>query len=129
MTVTTFKVAEVLNDTTVAINAGLHHGIEVGMKFILIGIGKDIVDPETQENLGPLELVRGRVTVTHVQERICTAESNQQSKVPGRKRIITRPNSPFSAMLGAGREEIEEDVTYEVKHLDGVKIGDIAKRY
>jgi hypothetical protein len=54
----------------VVINHGSRQGVKVGDQFVVFGIGPHIADPDTGEDLGILERVRGRGEVVHVQEHL-----------------------------------------------------------
>ncbi len=71
-------VAEVIDESTVVINRGSAHNIYEGQKFLIYRLSdKDIIDPETRENLGKLEIARGTGNVTHVQEKMATIHSDR----------------------------------------------------
>ena len=53
-----------------AINRGSRDGIKPGQKYLVFGFGPELRDPDTGENLGRIELVRGRGEVVHVQDHI-----------------------------------------------------------
>lgn len=128
------RVARVIDDYTVILNKGAADGVQRNDKFLIYGVGEDIIDPETGENLGALETVRGTVRVQHLQERVCTVRSNQIVKIPGRKRTIERKSGTGSLSLalgmgGAAREEIEYDGSVEDKELEKPAVGDYARPY
>jgi hypothetical protein len=128
------RVASVIDDYTIILNKGSADGVQRNDKFLIYGVGEDIFDPETGENLGSLETVRGTARVEHLQERICTVRSNQIVKTPGRKRIIehTPRSGSLSLALGMGgnaREEIEYDESIEDKELENPEVGDYARPY
>ena len=76
------SVARVLSSREVAINRGSDHGVKVGMIFkILSQKGSEITDPDTDEELGSVELEKIRVKVTDVQERIAVASTYRSHKV------------------------------------------------
>lgn len=81
------KVASVQDKYTVVVNKGSDHGIAVGSKFLVIGIGDAIVDPDTGEELEKLEIVRGKVVATHVQDKIATMKSDEYEKSSDVKEI------------------------------------------
>lgn len=49
--------------------------VKEGMKFIIYEEGDLILDPETRAPLEKLELVKGRIEITNVQEKISIGES------------------------------------------------------
>ncbi len=82
------KVLKVVDPYTVVINKGRNGGINQGDKFIIIGLGETIVDPETKEELEKLEIVKGKAEATHVQEKISTLKSCGYGKHPDTKEIV-----------------------------------------
>lgn len=92
----------------VVLNVGKKDGIKEGDKFLLYEIDPNpIIDPITKENLGNLELVKGRGEVTYVQEQICILTSTEKR----------------SGALGSAAALIGETVPF-----DKPKIGDYAKK-
>jgi hypothetical protein len=71
----TGKVAAVVDDTTLVISVGSVDGVHEGMLFAIVAEHQEIHDPDSGESLGKWETVKGRVVVTHVQERMSTARS------------------------------------------------------
>ena len=50
----------VIDEYNVAINRGSEHGVEIDKRFAIYGTTiEDIIDPETGENLGALEIFKG----------------------------------------------------------------------
>lgn len=122
-------VAHVIDEFKVVINRGSDQGVKVGDTYLIYAIGPDLIDPETNESLGPLEIVRGRAVVRHVQEKVATLETIEFDETPGRRKIIKRDgaNSIVALSLGLGqREEIEEGPERSQRPLDAAK-GDLAK--
>jgi len=74
------QVAKVLSPYKVLINLGRINNVKKGMKFVIYEEGEMIKDPATKEDLEKLELVKGYVEVTHVQERMSIAESFETEK-------------------------------------------------
>lgn len=118
------KVVFVIDEQKVAINRGQEDGVQMGDKFLIFRLGEQIVDPDTGDNLGQLEIVIGRARVAHVQDRLSTLESISTKNIPGRKRIIKKTGT--IALLGIGEEEIEENPSTVIQDLDAAQ-GDLAK--
>jgi hypothetical protein len=72
----------------IVINRGLRQGVKPGDRFLVFGIGPHITDPDTGEDLGQLELVRGRGEVVHVQEHLATICTLERRRTRPAKRII-----------------------------------------
>jgi hypothetical protein len=71
------KIVRILDEYTVVINVGRLHGVNEGMPFVIYSPSEeDIKDPDTGKSLGCLEIVKGYVRATHVQENLthCVAE-------------------------------------------------------
>lgn len=122
------KVVSTIDDYRIVINHGSKNGVEVGANYLIFQIGDNIIDPDTGEDLGPLEIVRGRARVTHVQERLATLESSETVVIPGRKRIIKRQAAAgIAALLNMPSvEEIEEGSESHMSEISA-SIGDIAR--
>ena len=69
------KVAAVMDDTTLVLNAGSHMGVKEGMLFDVVAEHQEITDPDTGESLGRWEVAKARVVVTHVQEKMSTVRA------------------------------------------------------
>ena len=122
-------VAQILSPTQVILAAGTKQGVREGMVFVIYELGSEIVDPETSELLGRLELVKGRVRVTHTQEKLSQASTLSRREV----RVIDPLESLTSRFLG--RREVEQTV-YEQLKVDSsvavqndltVRVGDKAR--
>ena len=71
------KVAAIIDDTTLVLNAGLEQGVKEGMGFKVVAQHQAVADPDSGEELGKWEWVKAQVEVIHVQERMCTVRSNR----------------------------------------------------
>lgn len=70
------RVVQILSESQLVLNAGANDGIEINDEFIIYGLGnKNIYDPETNENLGKLEIYRGTGRAIYVQEKMCILEA------------------------------------------------------
>lgn len=77
------KIARIDSHTRVVLADGSRSGVEVGMEFVIYELGEEIFDPETGDSLGQIEHVKGRVVVTHVQERMSFAETKEEKVTVG----------------------------------------------
>ena len=119
----------------VVINQGSRHGVKTGDRFFVFGTGPHIADPDTSEDLGVLELVRGRGEVVHIQEQMATVRSVERRGIRPAKRIIREPATGVSslarALLGDVRSStgvIEEELAPEAEMpFESVQLGDLAK--
>ena len=124
----TGKVARILGDEEVVLNVGSEDGVEEDMEFVIFSESDHIIDPDTGEDLGAIEIVKGRVKVYHVMEKMSLARTlTYQVRVP----------SPYErAFLGMGRLlapdyetrasklEVLEDQVRPLEEDLGVRLGD-----
>lgn len=98
-----FKVVKILDEYNLIINAGRGHGIELNDEFqILDKKGSKVVDPDTNEVIGRLDLVKATVEVTELHEKMCICSS----------RKVINNNSPFANMaLASPLTSISEAIT------------------
>lgn len=128
------KVVKVIDDFTIVINNGDKDGIKQKDIFQIYEFGEEIIDPDTEENLGLLEISKGIAKVEHLQDKITTLSSNNFITV-GFKRIIKENKSNnnlgyFNNFLKyPGKIEEIEEIEPEKKNLPfkNVKVGDYAK--
>lgn len=78
----TLKIVKILDEYNVIINAGTSNGVLVGNEFqILDKKGSPVIDPDTNEEIGYLDLVKATVQVTEVQEKMCVCTSPEYNIV------------------------------------------------
>lgn len=74
-----FKVIKIIDDTTLIINAGSINNIKVGDVMEIHGKSENIYDPETNENLGKIDIVKDSLKITKVYEKMCVCETSYVS--------------------------------------------------
>ena len=128
------KVANIIDEYTIVINKGASQGIKVGANFLIYGIGDEILDPESGESLGNLELVRGIGTAIHVQDKISIIESTKTHKsAPTIRRINKKPNqlNALASLMISRYEHTEtvEEISGETRMIpfEDVKVGDFVR--
>jgi hypothetical protein len=122
------RVAIVVDPYTIVLNVGRNDGITPKQSFLVYGHGPDVTDPETGDNLGPLEIVRGRGQVDHLQDSVCTLVSTMTRNVPGIKKIYRRDRfGGISSYLGNQFDEIEEGASTVTDPFKDATVGDYAR--
>lgn len=117
-------IAKVIDSYDVVINKGSESGIKMDDKFLVYELSEDeIIDPESGDSLGRLEIVKGRGRVIHLQEKIATLRTDKT--FPSTRTI--RRKSPLSTLAMLGSEVVEEQGTPELDPFDDPKVGDKAK--
>lgn len=123
------KLVHISDKFSVVINAGAEKDVKVGMKFLIVGLGDLILDPDTGENLEQLEIVRGRAEVVHVQAKLSTLRSIEVDRQPDTREIkkVTSRNTGIAALIGP-QDVVTESITPSepvLLELKGVKVGDL----
>ncbi|MCK8154417.1 hypothetical protein MYG01_21420 [Citrobacter amalonaticus] len=101
-------------------------------KFLIVELGDSVIDPDTGENLGVLEIVKGEAKIFHIQEKMTTLISNEHIQTPAMEEVIYK-NSRNKTFFGVPVLEQEPSSKIKkqpgkiVKPLVNVKIGDIVK--
>lgn len=112
-------------DQQVVINKGEVNGIKLGDTYLIYQLGEEMFDPETEESLGQLEIVKGKGKVIHVQERISTIESIDRTSP--KKTITKRKNRNPLIHFNDGYEEEVITGEGETVPFHNPKSGDFAK--
>lgn len=111
---------------TVVINKGDDNEVEIGQKFLVVGQGNIIIDPETNEELERLELVRGRVSIEHIQQKISTLKSCEYEKAKDLKEI-KKVTSQGGVTVFGRQNTVTESITpgkRSLKKLNDARVGD-----
>jgi len=123
------KVVKIEDKFTIVANRGSSSGVKEGDKFVVVGIGDVILDPDTGEELGPLEIVRGKVIAIHVQEKISTLKSCDYESSLGKREIkkISSKALGLASIFGPQDTVTESIIPGEdrLKELVGVSVGDV----
>lgn len=78
------KVAQVLSNRQIVINAGRRDGVELGMRFaVLASEPLEIRDPESHEILGKVDREKFRVNVVEVEDRLATCQTYETALTGG----------------------------------------------
>ncbi len=76
------KIARILSTREVALNIGEQNGVALGMLFDIVSeAGLDIRDPDTDKELGSVELPKVRVKVARVYEKLSVASTYRTKRV------------------------------------------------
>ena len=123
------RIVKLVDNNTLVINKGLQDGVTTSDKFLIYGLDEELIDPDSGESLGALEVVRGRGRVTHLQARLATLSTYETVIYPGQKKVIKRDGRGVYSYLQGGPsvEEVEDGPTTEVVEFKNAQVGDYAK--
>lgn len=107
------RIVKVLSDSKITINKGRYDGVKKGSMYLIYSLDPDdVIDPETGENLGKIEIPKGYARVIHIQDRLTTLEG-----------VAIKPESP----LTRGLVRLIPDDGITPAKLDAVSDGDCAR--
>lgn len=123
------KIAKIISTKQIVVNAGSNDGLKVGDKLEIIDKFGDepIVDPDTGESLGTLDLIKGTVIVSKVYPHMAIADSPKVSPLLQ----AMRPGLLSSPLYGSS---YQEDLNVDPSQITGglpeagdqqIRIGDI----
>lgn len=76
-----FKVVKIIGDTALIINAGENDGVNIGDEVEIRSEGEDIIDPDTNENLGHYDVLKDTLKVIEVYDKMCVCETKNISNI------------------------------------------------
>lgn len=118
------KVAQIIDPTQVILAAGEADGVREGMEFIIYDLSEPVRDPETGEDLGRIELPKGRVEVMHVSDKLSVATTKHRTT------YSTRPYFSFG-LYREVEHEVQDKLTIDravaVRTDRTVRVGDAAR--
>ncbi len=126
------KVAKIIDPTTIVLPVGAADGVKEGMEFVIYDLSETIRDPDTGEDLGRLELVKGRVFAENVQEKLTVARTRARQQ-GGQIRVMSLEDylrTVYAAALsGPTREElkIEDSPPVPTDTDRTVRVGDMVR--
>ncbi|WP_192035321.1 hypothetical protein [Halomonas sp. YLGW01] len=121
-------VAKIVDEFTLVINRGRADGVSKGDLFLVYYTeDDDIIDPDTGESLGNLEVVRGVGKVVHLQEKMSTIKSTRKAARGKTIRKLAPKGLLGMAMAGDFKEEIIEEPEQGLLEFDDPNIKDKAK--
>ncbi|MCT7517358.1 hypothetical protein [Aliarcobacter cryaerophilus] len=120
------KVIKIIDDNTLVINAGFkNNNIIDNYEFLVYELGEELFDPDTNESLGKLEIIKGTAKPIHIQENMTIIQSNKYNIVEDKK-IVKKSNQGL-LFSGTLIEEVIEPREKTIKPFDNPNIGDFVK--
>ncbi len=104
----TGKVIKIIDEYTLVINKGSNDGVTDADRYLIYRLGEQMIDPDTHEDLGILEIVCGEGKPKHIQERFTTVVTNMQST---KKSKTVVKHGGLSALYGTTEETYDPEVT------------------
>lgn len=118
------KVVRVLDEYTIVINLGVKDGVTESDRYLIYNLGDEIIEPDTNESLGRLELVCGEGRPIHIQEKLTTLET---AKLEISKSKVIRKNGGWASLVGGPEEEIIDPREIKIP-FKNANIGSLVKQ-
>lgn len=118
------SVAQILNHRELVINRGSGHGVKSGMKFAVLNRrGAEIVDPDSGEALGSVDVAKVLVEAVRVSERLSVCRTYRERQTTSFFDVFgAKPGTtPKIETLRAADHTYQEELSEEESV---VKIGD-----
>lgn len=130
----TAKVAKILDNRTLVINAGSDKNVRLGMKFLISSsVGSEVKDPDSEEVLGEVAIPKIRVSIVRVDSKYSIAETfeyqtiNEGGSIPT-SMTLTKIFEPPKLVKRYKTFELEESQKRSIdEEKSVVKVGDIAE--
>lgn len=119
-----YKIARIIDEYTVVINAGSNRGIEIGDKFEIYENGIEIFDPDTNESLGALDFVKAKIKVETVLTKMSICVSDDPS--PLTTAFTSMTMAAFAQTTELNIDPIDISGGYENK-TKKIKVGDLVR--
>jgi len=74
MIINEFKIVKILNSDNVVINGGSKHGITLNYVFEIYAPGEEVIDLDTGEPLGRLDVIKAKIRPVSVAEKMTICE-------------------------------------------------------
>lgn len=118
------KVARILTDRRLVVNRGSDDGVQVGTRFAILSSREvDIVDPDTGQKIGSVDVARTVVKVVSVDARMSIARTFRSVRSAGIFSALTAGETAREETLRTDEATAEREIRQgEAK----VQIGDIA---
>ena len=126
-----YKIAKIIDEYTVIVNAGSNQEIAIGDTFrILDEKGSAVKDPDTNEIIGYMDLIKGTVTVSEIFEKMCICESTTYTKVNTNFMQSLQKINETLATIERKKLNIDfAQITGGLRHSDApIRVGDTVEK-
>lgn len=118
-----FQVIEIVNHSTILINAGANQKVKVGDLVRVIEKGDDVIDPDTKESLGTFDYIKDELEIVRVYPAFSVCKKIHReniNKLSPFSNLVTTKTSIKS--LNVNKEQISNR---NIKGNPVISIGDL----
>ena len=122
------KILRIFDETTLLVNIGVKDGVKRGDRLVVIEKMGEVKDPDSDESLGELELIKAELVATDVQEKISILKTE-----PGRTPSKSLPLSARMVQDSVRADGTQYRMSVAPGEMSGipapspVKVGDIVR--
>lgn len=126
------KVISILDNQRIVINAGLSQGVRSGNPFFIYELGDEMIDLETKESLGQLEIVKANMEAYSVQDRLTvlipTVSAGSKVGAVLSETLSQIYQSDSKEILpNRGSLNVRQDQIHGLKRTTPIAIGDLVR--
>ncbi len=129
------RIVKILDDQRLVANKGFADGWSKGDLMVVYEEGEEVTDPETNESLGRLELVKAEVEAIHVQEKmtLLMARETEAADQPYTVLSAVLSQTPSGTMPGREAKErsrflIRRDQVSGTPGSTPITVGDLVRK-
>ena len=124
------KIIKIIGEYEVLLDIGSNKDVKEGMLFVVYEEGEERFSPETNESLGKFEIKKGKVRITHVQEKFSkaiSAEFSERLGIANLAKIMIDLNSSYTSRTKLNVNP--ENITPLNETSHPISIGDLVRLY
>lgn len=119
-----FKIIRIIDDNNVVINAGKDHFLEDGEVLEVFITGDEIIDPDTNNSLGTLDIIKAKLEIKNLYEKMALCYNAETST----KNMLVEATS----FLKTSRLPLKVDMTQaqqlKTKSDKVIRLGDLVRK-
>lgn len=119
-----WKVIKIVDEYRIVVNAGEKDLIEKGEELEVYEIGEPIIDPQTNEDLGTLDIIKARIVVSIVYEKMCICKNIEKENIGLGNNLQAVFGYSANKRLPVNTEEISGGYNDNIK----IRVGDKVRK-
>jgi hypothetical protein len=124
-----FKVVKIISEYSVVINAGSEQGLKLNDELEIFIPGNPVIDPDTGEELGTLDLIKAYIEVTDVFEKMSICKNINTVQKGFLESINTLNALTFTRTERVRLNVDSSQISNDFSDLDSqIRIGDLVRK-
>lgn len=101
----------------IVVNYGKEHNAKSGDKLEIFQVGEEVFDPDTNEILGTLEIIKAEIKVKNVYEKMSLCESDEYTRI--NSSTLSNFNSTIAALSHGLTKTEQKALNVNTKEITG----------